>query len=145
MVECEFFDCVWFTRQFAFFIRSGSCYLVFALFIDKQVRHTCCWSLHVYVYVCSSCHSYNCYFFVLLIPQQNRGTVISIVYCRCTYSCLETIDRKITAHYSLYCTVAQCELSYMCPDHDIKQHTHRVKLYRIGCVGSCLVLAYALT
>jgi len=31
-------------------------------------------------------------------------------------------------------------LSYMCPGHDIKLHPHRMKLYRIGCVGSDLVL-----
>jgi len=37
----------------------------------------------------------------------------------------------------------KCELSYMCPDHDIKLHPHRVKLYQIGCVESDLVLAKA--
>jgi len=31
------------------------------------------------------------------------------------------------------------------PGHDIKLHPHRVKLYRVGCVGSGLVLAKALT
>jgi len=31
------------------------------------------------------------------------------------------------------------------PGHDIKLHPHRVKLYWIGCVGSGLVLAKALT
>jgi len=30
----------------------------------------------------------------------------------------------------------------MCPGLDIKLHPHRVKLYRIGCVGSGLVLAF---
>jgi len=38
---------------------------------------------------------------------------------------------------------------YVCdvwdPGHDVKLHPHRVKLYRIGCVGSGLVLAKALT
>jgi len=63
---------------------------------------------------------------------------------------LETSHGKITRHHSRYCTVAfcyvhKCELSYMCPDHDIKLHPHQVKLYRIGCVGSGLVLAKALT
>jgi len=31
------------------------------------------------------------------------------------------------------------------PGHDIKLHPHRVKLYRIMCVGSGLVLVKALT
>jgi len=62
----------------------------------------------------------------------------------------ETNHGKITRHYSRYCAVAfcyvlKCELSCMCPGHDIKLHPHRVKLYRIGCVGSGLVLAKALT
>jgi len=57
---------------------------------------------------------------------------------------------KIARHYSRYCAVEfcyvhKCKLSYMCPGHDIKLHPHRVKLYRIGCVGSGLVLAKALT
>jgi len=34
---------------------------------------------------------------------------------------------------------------YALPCHDIKLHPHRVKLYRVGCVGSGLVLAKALT
>jgi len=33
-----------------------------------------------------------------------------------------------------FCYVHKCELSYMCPGHDIKMHPHGVKLYRIGCV-----------
>jgi len=84
-------------------------------------------------------------------PPFGRGrTVVSIVSCRCTYCCPETSRRKITRHYSRYCTVAfcyvhKCELSYMCPGHDIILHPHPVKLYRIGCVGSDLVLAKALT
>jgi len=49
-----------------------------------------------------------------------------------------------------YCAVAFCyehkfELSYIHPGHDVKLHPHRLKLYRIGCVGSGLVLAKALT
>jgi len=83
-------------------------------------------------------------------PPCGRGTAASIVSCRCTYCCLETSHGKITRHYLRYCTMAfcivyKCELSYMCPGHDIKLHPHRVKLYRIGCVGSGLVLAEALT
>jgi len=83
-------------------------------------------------------------------PPCGRGTVVLIVSCRCTYGCLETSHGKITRHYSRYCTVAfcyvhMCELSYICPGHDIKLHPHRVKLYRIGSVGSGLVLAKALT
>jgi len=31
--------------------------------------------------------------------------------------------------------VDKCELSYMCPGHDIKLHPHRVKLYRIWVCG----------
>jgi len=74
-----------------------------------------------------------------------RGTVVSIVSCRCH----ETSHRKITRYYSRYCTVAfcyghKCELSYMCPGHGIKLNPHRGKLYRIGCAGSSLILAIAL-
>jgi len=62
---------------------------------------------------------------------------------------LKPFHGKITIHYSRYCTVAfcyvhKCELSYMCHGLDIELHPHRVKLYRIGCVGSGLVLANAL-
>jgi len=46
-----------------------------------------------------------------------RGTVVSIVSCRCTYCCLETSHGN--RHYLRYCAVAfcyvlKCELSYMC-------------------------------
>jgi len=52
---------------------------------------------------------------------------------------LMTSHGKITRQYSRYCTVAffyvhKCELSYMCPGHDIKLHPHKVKLYQIVCV-----------
>jgi len=42
---------------------SGSCNLLYALFIFKQVRHTCCLSLHVYV----QCIACNCMF--LYVPR----------------------------------------------------------------------------
>jgi len=32
-----------------FFTHSGLCNLLYALFIFKQVRHTCCLSLHVFI------------------------------------------------------------------------------------------------
>jgi len=85
---------------------------------------------------------------------------VLIVSCRCTVcalntkymhnGCTETSHGKVTRHFSQYCAVAsccvrKCELSYMCPGRDIKLHPYRVKLYRIGCVGSGLVLAKALT
>jgi len=44
-----------------------------------------------------------------------------------------------------FCYVDKCELSYICPGHDIKLQPHQVKLYHIGCVGYGLVLAKALT
>jgi len=44
-----------------------------------------------------------------------------------------------------YLTCIRCELFYMCTGHDLKLHPHRVKLYRLGCVGSDLVLAKVLT
>jgi len=83
----------------------------------------------------------------------HRGTVVSIVYTVDAHAytvALKQVMGKITRHYSRYCTVAfcfvhKCELSYMCPGHDIELHPHRVKLYRIGCGGSGLVLAKALT
>jgi len=31
---------------------------------------------------------------------------VSIVFCRCTYCCLETSHGKIILHYSRYCAVA---------------------------------------
>jgi len=66
---------------------------------------------------------------------------------------LKPIHGKITRHYSRYCTVEfcyvhKCELYHIMfwsSGHDVKLHPHRVKLYRIGCVGSGLVLAKALT
>jgi len=63
---------------------------------------------------------------------------------------LQPIHGKITLHYSRYCAVAFCyvhkwELSYIYPCHDVKLHPHQVKLYRIGRVGSGLVLLKALT
>jgi len=45
------------------FAHSGSCNLLYALFIFKQVKHTCCLSLHVYVH-CIAC---NCMF--LYVPS----------------------------------------------------------------------------
>jgi len=36
--------------------------------------------------------------------------------------------------------VQKCELSYIYPGHDAKLHPHRVKLYRLRCVGSGLVV-----
>jgi len=45
-----------------FFTHSGSCNLLYALFICKQVRHTCCLSLHVYV------HCIACDCMVLYVP-----------------------------------------------------------------------------
>jgi len=49
-----------------------------------------------------------------------RGTVVSIVFCRCTFCCLDTSHWKITRHYSRYCTVAFCYMCTsmnMCPGH----------------------------
>jgi len=54
-----------------FFTHSGSCNLLYALFIFKQVRHTCCLLLHVYVH-CIAC---NCMF--LYVPPQTPEPVIS--------------------------------------------------------------------
>jgi len=45
------------------FTHSGSCNLLYALFIFKQVRHTCCLSLHV----CVRCIACNCMF--LYVPR----------------------------------------------------------------------------
>jgi len=82
-----------------------------------------------------------------LLPPSGRGTVVSIVSCWCTYCCFKASHGKITRHYSRYCTVAFCcvQTYYMCPGHGIKLHLHWVKLYRIGCVWSGMVLAKALT
>jgi len=76
--------------------------------------------------------------------------IVSIVSCQCIYYCPETSHGKITRNYSRYCTLAfcyvhKCELSNMCPGNGIKLHPHRVKLCQIGCVGSGVVLAKALT
>jgi len=68
-----------------------------------------------------------CSFSILSLVHKSygSGTVVSIIFCRCTYCCLENCHGKITGHYSRYCIVAfccvhKCELSYMCPGHDIK-------------------------
>jgi len=57
---------------------------------------------------------------------------------------LQPIHGKIIQHYSQYsgafCCVQKCELSYIYPEHNAKLHPHQVKLYRIGCVESGLVL-----
>jgi len=55
---------------------------------------------------------------------------------------LNIINRYIAM---AFCYLHKSELSYMCPGHDIKLHPLRVKFYRLGCVGSDLVLAKALT
>jgi len=62
-----------------------------------------------------------------------RGTLVSIVSCRCTYCFSETTHGKITRHYSRFCAVAfcyghKCELSYIYPGCDVKLHPHQVKL-----------------
>jgi len=73
------------------------------------------------------------------------NTVVLIFSC-----CLKLFHGKITRHYLRYCAVEfcgvhACELSDMCLGHDVKLHPYQVKLYRIRCVGSGLVLAKALT
>jgi len=69
-----------------------------------------------------------------------------------TVYCLETSHGKTTIdiiHDIVLWHFATCtsvnRLNYMCPGRDIKLHPHRVNLYRIGFVGSGLVLAKALT
>jgi len=54
---------VWADISILSFTHSGSCNLLYALFIFKQVIHTCCLSLHVYVH-CIAC---NCVF--LYVPR----------------------------------------------------------------------------
>jgi len=54
---------------------------------------------------------------------------------------LKIVHAKMTRHYSRYCAAAfcyvhKCELSYLCPVHDVKRHPNRVKFDIIGCVGS---------
>jgi len=101
--------------------------------IDDRLSCPTLWNISaVTILICDVCS--------LNVPLSSRGSVVSNVSCRCTYCCLETSHGKITRHCSRYCTVAfcyvlKCELSYMCPGHDIKLHLHRVKLYRIGCLG----------
>jgi len=51
------------------------------------------------------------------------------------------IIRDIVLCYFAACTI---ELSYMCPGHNVRLHPHQVKLYRIGCVGSELLLVKAI-
>jgi len=70
---------------------------------------------------------------------------VSIVNARTV--ALQPIYGKISQHYSRYCAVEfgymhNCELSYIYPGHNVKQHLHRV-IYRIGCVGSGLILVKA--
>jgi len=56
-----------------------------------------------------------------------------------------TGNLKISMAAVAFCYEHKCELLYIHPGHDVKLHPHRVKLYQIGCVGSGLVLARALT
>jgi len=79
-----------------------------------------------------------------------KHSIVGAQLCRLSIINAHTVALKPNRHYSLYCTVVfcyvhQCELSYMCPDYDINMHQHRVKLYRIGFVGSGLKLTKALT
>jgi len=51
---------------------------------------------------------------------------------------LKPVHGKITRHYSRYCTVVfccvhKCELSYMCPGHDVILHPYQVKLFWKWC------------
>jgi len=64
---------------------------------------------------------------------------------RVHFDTLHLIFSVNTAALGPFCYVHLCELSCMCRGRDIKLHPHRVKLYRMGCVGSGLVLAKALT
>jgi len=90
--------------------------------------------------------------FVSLFSPCDRGTVVSIVYFRCTSVALQPIHGKIILHYSQYCTLAfcyvhECELSYIYPGHDVKLQPRRVKLYRIGLklkVGTISTAPYVL-
>jgi len=62
-----------------------------------------------------------------------KGTVVSIVSCRCTYCCPKT---SITRHYSRYCAVAFLLRAHVwtvshVSGHDFELHPHREKLYPI--------------
>jgi len=71
------------------------------------------------------------------ISPSGRSTVVSIVSCRCTYCCLETSHKKVTRHYSWYCTVAfcyanKCELSYVSWSwHKIASTPSEIISYRV--------------
>jgi len=112
--------------------------------VDRQDKYS-----YGFVIILDTSRSFYC---VCVGILSGKGTVASIVSCRCTYCCPETCREKITKHYSQYCAVAfcyvhKCEPSYLCVGHDIELHVciqspDRVKLYRMG---SGLVLAKALT
>jgi len=77
------------------------------------------------------------------IPPVIHGIIDGFLGALFAFDILKIVRRGC---YSQYWAVAfsyvhKCKLSYMCPWHDVKLRQHRVKLYRIGCVGSGLVLA----
>jgi len=57
-----------------FFTHSRSCNLLYALFIFKQVRHTCCLSLHVYVH-CIACTCICFCMFLVGYPQTTQPLI----------------------------------------------------------------------
>jgi len=88
---------------------------------------------------------------LISMSTSGRGTVVSIVSCWCTYCCLETSYRRITRHYSrsVLWHFATCA-SVNCYTYILVMimnciHTERNYKYRIGCVGSCVVLVKAIT
>jgi len=90
------------------------------------------------------------YLSMLILPHVVGAQLYRLSTVNAHTDVLKPIHGKIIWHYSRYCAVTfcyehKCELSYIHPGHDVKLRPHRVKLYRIGCVGSGLALAKALT
>jgi len=69
------------------FLLFGSCNLLYALFIFKQVRHTCCLSLHVYVHFIAC----NCMFCMFLVgyPQTPEPVIPPVRLAQIDLSCVD--------------------------------------------------------
>jgi len=84
--------------------------LLYALFIFKQVRHTCCLSLHVYVH-CIACNCMFCMFLVGYL-QTPEPVIPLVVWHKLTYLVLTC--RKTPINQSINQSIPGGHLHRVC-------------------------------
>jgi len=95
----EYCTLVW-SSPLAFFTHPGSCNLLYALFILKQVRHTCCLSLHVYVHCMFIVSHVTVCFCMFLVgyPQTPEPVITLVDWHKLTYLVLTCRRTPINHH-----------------------------------------------